>query len=290
MKPTGLLPFAALLLAAASHATAAAPEEGAGAAVELVDPNVFRVCSDPNNLPFSNQKGEGFENKLAELMAAKLGKSLAYTWYPNSLGFVRNTLGAYKCDVIMGFPQGDTIAQVTNPYYTAAYALVYKPGNGLDGASALDDPRLQDKRIGIVAGTPPSSIMAANGLMAHAKPYQLVIDTRVDSSAREMIHDIEDGAVDGGVLWGPMAGYFALESKPKLTVAPLSGPHMSFRIAMAVRHQDQEFKRLLNRLIKENQTQIGAILAGYGVPLANAQGRPPGDTPEPSAATPRPHD
>ncbi len=268
----------------------AVPQEGPGAAVELVDPKVFRVCADARNLPFSNEKGEGFENKLAELLAAKLGKSLSYTWYPNSMGFVRNTLGSYRCDVIMGFPQGDDIAQITNPYYATAYALVYKPGAGLDGVSSLYDPRLKDKRIGIVAGTPPSSAMIANGLMARAKPYPLVIDTRVDSSAREMIEDIESGTVDAGVLWGPMAGYYAMHSNPKLAVAPLTGPHMSFRIGMAVRHQDQEFKRLLNRLIQENQTDIDALLASYGVPLLDAQNRPLASAAQKPAAAAPPHD
>ena len=199
---------------------------------------------------------------------------MAYTWYPNSTGFVRNTLGSYRCDIIMGFPQGDDIAQVTNPYYATTYALVYKPGTGLDGVTSLADPRLKDKRIGIVAGTPPSNIMVANGLMARAKPYPLVIDTRVDSSAHDMIRDIEDGTVDAGVLWGPMAGYYAMHAEPRLSVVPLDGPHMSFRISMAVRHQDQEFKRLLNRLIQENQADIDALLRSYGVPLLDAQNRP----------------
>ena len=256
--------------------------------MELIDPKVFRVCSDPRNLPFSNEKGEGFENKLAELLAAKLGKSLAYTWYPNSMGFVRNTLGSYKCDVIMGFPQGDDIAQITNPYYATSYALVYKPGTGLDGAASLADPRLKDKRLGIVAGTPPSNAMLANGLMTRAKPYPLVIDTRVDSSARDMIRDIEDGTIDAGVLWGPMAGYFALHSEPKLAIAPLEGPRMSFRIGMAVRHSDQEFKRLLNRLIQENQAEIDALLASYGVPLLDAQNRPLASAGQKSSATATP--
>ncbi len=252
----------------------ALPQEAPGAAVELIDPKVFRVCSDPRNLPFSNKQGEGFENKLAELLAAKLGKSVAYTWYPNSMGFVRNTLGSFRCDIIMGFPQGDDIAQVTNPYYTASYALVYKPGAGLDGVTALTDPRLKDKRIGVVAGTPPSSVMVANGLMTRAKPYPLVIDTRVDSSAHSMIEDLKSGAIDAGVLWGPMAGYYAMRAEPKLAVAPLEGPHMSFRIGMAVRRSDQEFKRLLNRLIAENQGEINALLASYGVPEPGARDRP----------------
>ncbi len=274
MNRTHIAPLlGALLLGLAGQANAL-PQEGPGAAVELVDPKVLRVCSDPRSLPFSNEKGEGFENKLAELLAAKLGKSLSYTWYPNSTGFVRNTLGSYRCDIIMGFPQGDDIAQVTNPYYATTYALVYKPGTGLDGVTSLADPRLKDKRIGIVAGTPPSNIMVANGLMARAKPYPLVIDTRVDSSAHDMIRDIEDGTVDAGVLWGPMAGYYAMHAEPRLSVVPLDGPHMSFRISMAVRHQDQEFKRLLNRLIQENQADIDALLRSYGVPLLDAQNRP----------------
>src|SRR5262249_19654826 len=107
--------------------------ESGDLSIELVDPKVLRVCADPRNMPFSDQQGEGFENKLAELVAQKLGKSLAYTWYPQAPGFVRNTLGAYKCDVIMGYPQGNDIVQSTNPYYRTAYALVFRPGHGLDG-------------------------------------------------------------------------------------------------------------------------------------------------------------
>jgi len=266
--------LAGVLLLGLSGQARALPQEGPSAAVELVDPKVFRVCADPRNLPFSNEKGEGFENKLAGLLATRLGKSLAYTWYPNSIGFVRNTLGSYRCDVIMGFPQGDDVAQVTNPYYATAYALVFKPGTGLDGVATLSDPQLKDKRIGIVAGTPPSNEMVANGLMARAKPYPLLIDTRVDSSAQAMISDILSGDIDAGVLWGPMAGYYALHAEPKLELVPLSGPRMVFRIGMAVRRQDQDFKRLLNQLIQENQPQIDALLASYGVPLLDAQNRP----------------
>ena len=273
--------FAALLIGLTlcinGHDTAL-PQEGPLAAGELIDPKFLRVCADPRNLPFSNEKGEGFENRIAELLAAKLGKAVRYTWYPSSAGFVRNTLGSYRCDVIMGFPQGDDIAQVTNPYYTASYALVFKPGNGLDRVDSLSDPKLKDKRIGIVAGTPPTSLVLANGLMSHAKPYPLVIDTRVDSSAQAMIEDIEGGQIDIGILWGPMAGYYAMHSSPKLTVVPLTketrASRMSFRIGMAVRHQDREFKRLLNKLIQDNQAEIDTILLSYGVPLLDGQNHP----------------
>jgi len=244
--------------------------------LELIDPKVLRVCADPHNMPFSTEKGEGFENKLAELFAQKLGKGLSYAWYPQATGFVRNTLAAHKCDLIMGAPQGDDVVQVTNPYYRSAYALVFK--EGLDGVDTLSDPRLKGKRIGVVAGTPPGNNMAANGLMANAKPYPLVIDTRVDSSAAAMMRDLATGEVDAGVLWGPLAGYYARQASAVVTVVPLvretSGPRLAYRIAMGVRHSDQEWKRLLNRLIRESQPAINKLLLSFGVPLLDDNDRP----------------
>jgi quinoprotein dehydrogenase-associated probable ABC transporter substrate-binding protein len=239
--------------------------------IELIDPKVLRVCADPRSLPFSNEQGAGFENKLAQLLAEKLGKTLAYTWYPQAPGFVRNTLGGYKCDVIMGFPQGSDIVQSTNPYYRTAYALVFKPGAGLDGIDTLADERLKDKRIGIVAGTPPSNAIVANGLMLRAKPYPLVVDTRFDSSADAMMKDLAEGAIDVGVLWGPMAGYYAKQANSPVTVVPLtretSGLPLVYRMAMGVRPADQDWKRSLNRFIDDNQSAINALLLGFGVPL-----------------------
>jgi quinoprotein dehydrogenase-associated probable ABC transporter substrate-binding protein len=245
--------------------------------IELIDPKVLRVCADPNNMPFSTDKGEGFENKLAELLAEKLGKGLSYSWYPQATGFVRNTLAAHKCDVIMGIPQGDDLVQVTNPYYRTAYALVFKQGHGLEGVETLGDPRLKGKRIGVVAGTPPGNNMAANGLMANAKPYPLVIDTRVDSSAAAMMRDLAAGDIDAGVLWGPMAGYYARQSTPAVTVVPLvketAGPRLAYRIAMGVRYTDQEWKRQLNRTIQDNQPAISRLLLSFGVPLLGEDDR-----------------
>jgi quinoprotein dehydrogenase-associated probable ABC transporter substrate-binding protein len=247
-----------------------APGSEAGA-LELVDPDVFRACGDPRNLPFSNDKGEGFENKLAELFAAKLGKKLSYTYFPQATGFVRMTIGSYRCDVIMGFPQGDDQAQGTIPYYRTTYALITKRGSGLEDVTAIDDPRLKDKRIGVVAKTPPSTNMAINGLLGKAKSYPLFIDTRADSSAQAMIDDLNQGNIDCGILWGPMAGYFASQAKPPLVVAPLvketNGPQMMFRIGMAVRPADQEWKRTLNKLIAENQAEINKLLISYNIPI-----------------------
>jgi quinoprotein dehydrogenase-associated probable ABC transporter substrate-binding protein len=259
--------------------------ESGDLSIELIDPKVLRVCADPRNMPFSDEKGEGFENKLAELVAQKLGKSLAYTWYPQAPGFVRNTLGAYKCDVIMGYPQGNDIVQSTNPYYRTAYALVLRPGTGLDDVDTLADPRLKTKHIGIVAGTPPATLLATSGLMTNAKPYPLVIDTRVDSSAQAMMKDLAAGDIDLGVLWGPMAGYYATKADPPMKVVPLvkerSGPRLAYYITMGVRGADQEWKRQLNRLIAENQPAINGILTSFGVPLLDDKDRPLAGAPAP---------
>ena len=245
--------------------------------MELVDPKVLRVCADPRNLPFSNEKGEGFENKLAEFFAEKLQRKLSYMYFPQAAGFVRMTLAAHRCDVIMGFPQGDDLVQGTNPYYRTAYALVTKQGSGLDEVAALEDQRLKAKHIGVVAGTPPATNMAAYGLMTNAKPYPLMIDTRFDSSAVAMINDLMSGEIDAGVLWGPMAGYYASQANPPLHVTPLvketSGPRLAYRIGMVVRPADQNWKRLLNRLIQENQAAINKILLDFGVPLLDENDR-----------------
>ena len=252
--------------------------EGGDLSIELVDPNVLRVCADPRNLPLSNDKGEGFENKIAELLAARLQKRLAYTFFPQATGFFRMTLGAHRCDVVMGYPQGDDLVQGTNPYMRTAYALVTKAGSALEDVTTLADPRLKGKHIGIVAATPPATNMAANGLMANARPYALMIDTRIDSSAEAMIKDIASGAIDAGVLWGPMAGFHAKQADPPLRVTPLvsetSGPRMTYRIGMGVRAADQNWKRLLNRFIQDNQAEVNAILLGYGVPLLDDSDRP----------------
>ena len=260
------------------EANAQAGNDTGTGSLELVDPNVFRACGDPRNMPFSDDKGEGFENKLAELFATKLGKKLSYTYFPQATGFVRMTLGSFRCDVIIGFPQGDDQAQVTIPYYRTTYALIFKPGTGLDGVTTIDDPKLKDKRIGVVAKTPPSTIMAMDGLLAHVKSYPLFIDTRADSSAQAMIDDLKKGDIDVGVLWGPMAGYYAKQSDPPLTVVPLlketAGAPLMFRIGMAVRPSDQEWKRTLNRLIMENQSEINKLLISYNIPILDESNVP----------------
>jgi quinoprotein dehydrogenase-associated probable ABC transporter substrate-binding protein len=211
-------------------------------------------------------------------VARKLGKNIAYTYYPGTTGFIRKTLNAHLCDVVMGMPQGDDIVQPTNPYYRTAYAIVYRAGSELEGVKTLADPRLATgRRIGLVANTPPGGALARYGLLAAVKPYPLVVDTRFDAPARDMIRDLEAGIVDAAVLWGPIAGYHVKRSAGKLALALLAeekGARMTFRIAMGVRHSDQEWKRELNRLIARNQREIDALLADHGVPLIDEAGAP----------------
>ena len=278
-----LLPLIAIAATLAGGAMARAQTQttdGPDLSIELVDPKVLRICADPRNLPFSNDKGEGFENKLGELFAEKLQKKLDYMYFPQATGFVRMTLGAHRCDVIMGFPQGDDLVQGTNPYYRTAYAMVVRQGSGLEDVATLGDARLKGKHIGIVAGTPPATNMAANGLMTDAKSYPLMIDTRFDSSAAAMIDDLTAGRIDAAILWGPLAGFYARKANPPLHVTPLvketTGPRLVYRIGMGVRAADQNWKRLLNRLIQENQPAINKILLDFGVPLLDENDRPIG--------------
>jgi quinoprotein dehydrogenase-associated probable ABC transporter substrate-binding protein len=273
--PASFAAFAALIPCAAALAQAPA---GPDLSIELIDPKVLRVCADPHNMPFSNESREGFENKIAELVARKLDKSLAYAWFPQSVGFIRNTLAAHRCDVIMGFPQGGELAQSTNPYYRTAYALVFRRGNGLDGVEKLTDERLKGRRLGVVAGTPPGTYLAMDGLLGSTKGYPLVVDTRVDSAGEAMLRDLAAGEIDAGLLWGPMAGYHARRLGADVAVVPLTkesgGPRLAYRISMGVRPADQEWKRQLDRLIRENQAEINGILLSYGVPLLDDSDRP----------------
>jgi quinoprotein dehydrogenase-associated probable ABC transporter substrate-binding protein len=266
------------ILLAAPHESKAQDREFGGE-IELVDPNVLRVCADPNNMPFSNQAEEGFEQAIARFLADKLGReSVSYAYFPQATGFVRMTLGSNACDLIISYPQGDELVQNTNAYYRTSYALVYPAGGDLDGVEALSDPRLQGKRVGIVAGTPPGSYLAKAGLMGRAKPYPLMIDTRIDNSAKAMIEDLNSGEIDAAVLWGPMAGYYAKQAERDYRVVPLTqegkGAAMAYRITMGVRPADQEWKRTLNRAIQEYQDEINEILLSYGVPLLDEQDQP----------------
>jgi quinoprotein dehydrogenase-associated probable ABC transporter substrate-binding protein len=277
VSATKSIAFAILALVGVALPGGAGAQDAEGS-IELVDPHVFRACADPRDLPLSNEAGEGFENKIADLFARKLGKSVAYTFYPDATGFIRNTLNAYHCDVVMGTAQGDDLVQPTNPYYRTSYAAAYRQDGLLKGMDSLSDPRLKTARIGIVAGTPPATYLAMNGLLGQIKSYRLGVDTRYDSSTHEMMDDLDKGEIDVALLWGPFAGYYASKAKTPTAVVPLTkeqgGPRMVYRIVMGVRHSDQNWKRALNKLISENQDEIQAILRSYGVPLLDENDKP----------------
>src|SRR5690606_20458199 len=181
------------------------------------------------------------------MVAAKLGrKSVSYTWFPMVMGFVRNTLRANRCDIIMGYAQGDEAVQNTNAYYRSAYVLVYPKGGDLDGVETLEDPKLSGKTVGVVERTPPTANMATNKMLRTAKIYPLAVDTRTtESMAERMYKDMNAGKIAAAVLWGPMAGYYAREMNMDVAIVPLvkekTGSRMAYRITMGVRPSDQEW-------------------------------------------------
>lgn len=249
-----------------------------GERVDLVNRQVLRVCSDGANMPFSNEKEEGFENKIAGVVADELKlPAVKYTWFPQATGFVRMTLFAKRCDLIVGFAQGDELVLNTNHYYRSVYVLVYPKGKGLDGVENLSDPRLKGKKLGIIAGTPPGNILASEGLMANAKAYSLTVDRRYFSPSEDMVKDIRAGEIDAGVLWGPIGGYYASRGGEALTVAPLlkeaAGPRMAYRITMGVRQGEDAWKHQLNDVIAKRQGDLDAVLLEYGVPIVDEQNK-----------------
>jgi len=261
----------AIFCAAAVVGTPAAAQTS-----DLVSHNAFRVCADPANLPMSNEAGEGYENKLAELFAAKLELPVAYTWYPMATGFIRNTLRANRCDVVMGYAQGHELVLNTNHYMTSAYVLIVPQDGDLADVTALSDDRLKGKTIGIVAGSPPATHMARNGLMTKARPYSLVVDRRYESPTVDMLNDLSSGEIDAAILWGPIGGPLVKEGYPDFKVTPLIKetlpPRLFFRITMGVRQGEKVWERKLNSLIRRNRKEIDALLQEAGVPLLNDMG------------------
>ena len=235
----------------------------------------LRVCADPNNLPFSNENLQGFENKIISLIADKLDKPVTYTWFPQTFGFVRNTLQLHECDLISGITTTNERVQNTNPYYHSIYTLVYAKENI---ALPIDftDQIYQQKKIGIVAGTPAASLMAKYGLLANIQPYQLMVDTRYYSAGKQMIDDIVKGNIDAAIIWGPIAGYLALGAEKELVIVPLieesKSLQLDFSITMAVRFNDQEWKEQINNVLNQSKAEIYSILKQFNVPLLNNKG------------------
>lgn len=266
-------PLLALILAAALAAPAAAQTT-----TDLVSRSAFRVCSDPANMPFSNEAGEGFENRIAELFAESFGRELEYTWFPMAPGFVRRTLAANRCDVIVGYAQGDELVLNTNHYYTSTHVLLTRADGDLADVSSLADPRLKGRAIGVIAGSPPASYLARYGLMTDVHGYQLMVDRRVDNPNERMLADLLSGEIDAALMWGPIGGPLvkaqgeAVAMAPLLDQPPPGAPRLSYRITMGVRAGEDAWKRELNSKIRELQPRIDAVLTEYGVPLVNDMG------------------
>ncbi len=243
---------------------------------EILSRNELRVCADPNDLPFSNDKSEGYENKTAALIGEELKLPVRFVYFPQVIGFVRNTLRTRSCDLIMGTVAGDDVVQTTTPYYYSEYVAVW-PADKDFAFAGFDDPRLESMRIGIISATPPSDLLIRHELMAHAKPYALTVDTRYDAPAHEMIEDLVSGKIDLALLWGPIAGYYIKRDALRLKLAAIpnepGAPRMDYHIAMGVRANEPDWRRQINAAIQKRQSEITAILRDYGVPLLDERGR-----------------
>jgi quinoprotein dehydrogenase-associated probable ABC transporter substrate-binding protein len=251
---------------------------------------VLRVCEDPNNLPFSNRAGEGFENKIAELLAAELGWKLEYTWFPQRMGFIRNTLrnrdpdtDRFKCDLVLGVPTGFELAATTRPYYRSTYALAYVKGKGLDAIKAPEDlmklepAKLKSLRLGVVGQTPPVDWLLKQGLLDQAVPYQTQSGDPERYPGEMVEKDLVGGAIDVAFLWGPIAGYFGKRaSGADVAIVPFlpdQAIQFDFRIAMGVRFGEREWRDRIQQLLETNRGRIHSILTGYSVPLLDDEGR-----------------
>ena len=261
------------VLSAVAVAIAVATGGGAGNASRPT----LSVCADPNNLPFSNRAGEGFENRIAELLAADRGARLEYTWWPQRRGFVRNTLDAGACDVVIGVPRDYEPAATTRPYYRSGYAFVSRRDRGLVLRS-FDDPRLRTLRIGVqmigddFANTPPAHALARRGITRNIVGFPVYGDYSRPSPLGAIVAAVERGEVDAAVVWGPAAGYFARRSAAGLVVSlvsPDGGPRsvpIAFDISMAARRGDAVRRAALDDFLQRRQSDVEAILDRYGVP------------------------
>jgi mxaJ protein len=246
---------------------------GAASAAEL------RVCADPNNLPFSNERLEGFENALAALIAKDLGRTVRYTWWPQRRGFIRSTLGAGRCDVVMGVPSAFELAQTTAPYYRSTYVFVARRDRKLDIRS-FDDPRLRELTIGLHAigddysNVPPAQALGARGLAENVRGYSIYGAYSQRDPPRALIDAVALGEVDVAIAWGPLAGYFAQRSKVPLDITPVSpsldrtGLPMTFEISMGVRRNEAELRSELEQVLERRKSDVRRLLTRFGVPLA----------------------
>jgi len=239
----------------------------------------LRVCADPNNLPFSNERQEGFENRIASLIANDLGERVEYTWWAQRRGFVRNTLNAGNCDVILGVPAGYGMVRTTRPYYRSTYVFVTRRDRGLH-ITSLDDPVLRTLRIGVhligddYANSPAAHSLASRGITANVIGYTVYGDYSKPNPPARLIDAVANKEVDVAIAWGPLAGYFAKRSSVPLELHAVEPPRDGamtyvFDIAMGVRRRDSTRTAALNAEIARRQREIDRILDDYGVPLVS---------------------
>jgi mxaJ protein len=246
----------------------------------------LRVCADPNNMPFSNSREEGFENRIASLVARDMNARLKYTWWAQRRGFIRNTLNASACDVVIGVPASFGLTAVTEPYYRSSYVFVTRHDRGINVAS-FDDPALHKLRIGVQlvgddgANTPPVHALDKRGIRGNLKGYLVYGDYRDANPIAPIVDAVAKGEVDVAIVWGPTAGYFAKREPVQLDLVPVAPqidlPFMPFvfDISMGVRRKDKAFRDELNTLLERERPAISAILDDYSVPRAvSATARP----------------
>ena len=266
--------IALALLAGAVPAQDAAPKREA-----------LKVCQDPNNLPFSNTRGEGIENRIAEVFGKALGLPVTYYSFPQRLAFIRNTLRYklpgqdYPCDIVMGVPVGFDQVSVTKPYYRSTYAMVFPAGRGLDGVRSgedflkLDQAQLRKLRIGVYDRSPASEWLSRHGLVENGVPYAILNPDPEQYPGEIIERDLAAGRIDVAIVWGPIAGFYAKRVRnPALTVVPMRsepGVKFDFEMAMGVRYGEREWKEQVERLIETQRPAIAAILEEFGVPVVD---------------------
>jgi mxaJ protein len=237
---------------------------------------ILRVTADPNNLPFSNDKREGFENKIAELIAKELGAEIQYSWRAQRRGFFRETLKEDRADLVLGVPAHFEMALPTSPYYRSSYVFVYCKDRNLNIRS-LDDPQLHKLKIGVQmigndeTNTPPAHALAHRGIVDNVFGYTLYGDYRDPNPPARIIDAVAKGDIDVAIVWGPLGGYFAKQQSVPLEVVPVSPPSdpnlpFTFAIAMGVRKQDKELRDELNAALERKRNEINRILDEYNVP------------------------
>jgi mxaJ protein len=239
----------------------------------------LRVCADPNNLPFSNQRLEGFENRIAALLAGELGAEVEYIWWAQRRGFVRNTLRAGACDLIVGVPSGFELAQTTAPYYRSTYVFVYRRDRGLK-ITSFDDPTLKQLKVGVQvigddgANSPPAHALGQRGIVENVRGYTVYGDYAQENPPARIIDAVAAGEIDVAVAWGPLAGYFAKRQNVPLEIVPVSPqidlPFLPFvyDISLGVRRGETAFKEELEGALERRRAEVEKILDEYGVPRA----------------------